>query len=253
MKNIIYSSIILIFLSSCADLGRIAKQLNAIAEAQIPTEQENVSGIKSALNIGIQEAISRLGRVDGFMGDQLVKILLPPEAKPIADNIRMIPGGEKLLNDFILRMNRSAEDAVKEAKPIFANAITKMTISDAMGILKGNESAATEFLKRNTSNDLQNAFRPKIKTSLDKKLVANLSAAQSWKTLADNYNKVASSSVGRAANLQTVNANLENYVTQKALDGLFLKLADEEKLIRKNPAARVNDILRKVFGQLDKK
>ncbi len=251
MKKLWYLIGFVLVLTSCAELGKLAKQMEQVAANLPPSEQENISGIKSALDIGIQNAVKNLTRVDGFMGDQLVKILLPPEAKPIADHIKLIPGGEKLLNDFILLMNRSAEDAVKQATPIFANAIRSMTISDALGILRGGENAATQYLRRNTENDLQQAFQPRIKTSLNKKLVGNVSASQSWKVLADNYNKLASSAVGRASNLKPVNVNLEVYVTQKALDGIFIKVADEERLIRKNPSARVNDLLRKVFGQLD--
>ena len=128
-----------------------------------------------------------------------------------------------------------------------------MSITDAVGILFGKENAATEYLRQNTYYQLKAAFAPKVKQSLGKPLVANLSTTQTWNTLSSGYNSVASGTIGSIAGLKTVNVNLEKYVTEKALDALFVKVAAEEKAIRTNPVARVNDLLKKVFGQLDKK
>ena len=128
-----------------------------------------------------------------------------------------------------------------------------MTIADAAGILFGAENAATEYLRRTTYVELKNAFTPKVKMSLEKPLVANVSTLKTWNTLSSGYNKVAGSTVGSIAGLKTVNVDLENYVTEKALDALFVRVAAEEKLIRQDPVARVNAILKRVFGQLDKK
>jgi len=153
----------------------------------------------------------------------------------------------------ILSLNRSAEDAVKEATPIFKTAITNMSITDAIDILFGKENAATEYLRHNTYSQLKATFAPKVKASLEKPLVANVSTTQTWNTLSSGYNAVAGSAVGSIAGLKTVNVDLENYVTEKALDALFMKVAAEEKSIRTDPAARVNDLLKRVFGQLDKK
>ena len=126
-----------------------------------------------------------------------------------------------------------------------------MTISDAVGILKGDDNAATQYLRNSTYNQLVDLYRPKIKTSIDKKLIGNVSAGQSWDMLTGKWNEAANSMVGQMAGFKPVNIQLDEYLTQKALDGLFLKITDEEKKIRKDPVARVNDILKRVFGTLD--
>ena len=238
-------------LSSCNELLQIA---NTMGNPDIPvSEAENAAGLKSSLDVGIENAVNILGIENGFMNDVLVKILLPAEAKPIIDNIRLIPGGEELVNRAILSLNRTAEDAVKEATPIFKHAITSITFKDAAGILFGGDYAATSYLKEKTSADLLAAFAPKVKNSLGKPLVANLSTTQSWNALTSAFNKVAASPVGIYGGMKPVNVNLEDYVTQKALDALFLKVGEEEKKIRENPVARITAILKRVFGQLDKK
>ncbi len=214
------------------------------------TEVSN--GLKEALKVGSVNAAHILSVKDGFYKDELVKILLPSEAHKILKNISLIPGGKELVEKVEIRLNRAAEDAVKEAAPIFASAITEMTIADAFGILKGNDDAATQYLKNKTSDKLKDLFMPKVKASLDKKLIANISANESWSLLTSNYNKIAVSFAGQLANLELVNTKLDNYVTQKALDALFLKVAEEEKQIRKDPLKRVSNILKRVFAELDK-
>jgi len=247
MKKIFLISIISITLTSCTDL------MDLITKSTTVSDAENISGLKSSLNIGIEEAVKTLGVENGFFNDAALKLLLPPEAKPIIDNIVLIPGGQDLVNKAVLSLNRSAEDAVKEATPIFKTAITNMSITDAISILFGNDDAATEYLRQNTYSQLRDAFAPKIKTSLDKPLVANISTNQTWNTLSSAYNSVAGTTIGSIAGLKTVNVSLENYATEKALDALFVKVAVEEKAIRTDPVARVSDLLQKVFGQLDKK
>jgi len=214
---------------------------------------QNAAGLKEALSVGIANSVTRLSKTDGYLGNQALKILLPAEARTISDNLKYVPGGDKLMNDVIVRLNRAAEDAASEAKPIFVSAIRNMTISDATSILFGDKNAATSYLRKSTLSQLTAAFTPKIEASLDKKLVGNISTTQSWNALTTAYNKAANSMVGQVARLKPVNTNLSEYVTQRALDGLFLSLANEEKLIRENPSARVNVLLQKVFGQLDKK
>lgn len=214
---------------------------------------QNISGLKSSLNIGIEKAVGTLGMENGFYNDAVLKILLPPEAQPIINNIKIVPGGQDLVDKTILSLNRTAEDAVKEAVTIFKKAILNMSISDAMGILFGKDNAATEYLRQATYTELKLAFAPKVKASLAKPLVANVSTIETWNTLCLGYNGVANSTVGKISRLKTVNVDIENYVTEKALDALFVKIANEEKAIRTNPAARVNDLLKAVFGQLDKK
>ncbi|HET7732286.1 MAG TPA: DUF4197 domain-containing protein [Paludibacter sp.] len=252
MKQLIAIILIGLTFTSCAELLQVASQYST-ANTPVVTNAENISGLKSSLNIGIEKAVDNLGIENGFFNNAALKLLLPKEAQPIIDNAKLIPGGQALVDKAVLSLNRSAEDAVKEATPIFKTAITSMSITDAVGILFGKENAATEYLRQNTYSQLKAAFAPKVKASLGKALVANVSTTDTWNTLSSGYNSVANSTVGSIAGLKPVNVNLENYVTEKALDALFVKVAAEEKAIRTNPLARVSDLLKKVFGQLDKK
>jgi hypothetical protein len=177
-----------------------------------------------------------------------VRIAMPPEAQTIINNISMLPGGEKLVEDLILRINRAAEDAAREAAPIFATAVTNMTIQDGFNILRGENNAATQYLRVQTYNALFNLYQPKIKQSVDKALVGNISTSEAWNTLTGRWNTLASSMAGRIAGLQPVEVELESYLTSRALDGLFMKLAIEEDKIRTDPVARVTELLRRVFG-----
>lgn len=250
MNTTRFVAIFLLFLvSGCAQLTQIAEQ--TINSGRPLTQSEIISGLKEALIVGTNNSADILGKTDGYYRDEMVKILLPPEADIIVKNISKIPGGNKLIDDVLLSINRAAEDAVSEAKPIFVNSIRSITISDAFGILKGEDNAATQYLRNSTYNQLVDLYRPKIKTSIDKKLVGNVSAGQTWETLTGKWNEAANSIVGQVAGFKPVNIQLDEYLTQKALDGLFLKIADEEKKIRKDPLARVNDLLKRVFGTLD--
>ena len=244
IKKILPAALIAILLTSCAELMQIANTI----ELDTPlTEAEVAKGLKEALRVGTDSAAGHLALKNGYFGDEMVKILLPPEADIIANNIGKIPGGQKLIDDVVLGINRAAEDAAKEAGPVFFKAITEMSIADAMNILQGSDNAATEYFKSKTYNELTNLYSPKIKGSINKDLIAGYSAGDTWNTLTSNYNKVAKSFVGQMADLKPVEVELETYLTQKALDGLFLKLAEEEKKIRTDPLARVTDILKRVF------
>lgn len=244
LKN--YFLIILLFgATSCAELMQV---VSSTMGDQPLTNTEIIAGLKQALAVGTDSSVARVSKTDGYFRDQLIKILLPPEAEIITKNLNRIPGGEKLLNDVVLRINRAAEDAAKEAAPIFIGSITSMTISDGFGILKGGDYAATEYLKRTTSGQLFNLYQPKIKTSIDKKLIGNISTTESWNTLTSEWNRIANSFIGQAAGFTPVNVKLDEYLTQKALDGLFLKIGEEEKKIRTDPVARVTELLKRVFG-----
>ena len=246
----VMNTFLLIFLfTGCAQLAQIAGQ--TLSTGKPLSQNETIAGLKEALIVGTNNSASILGKTDGYYKDELVKILLPPEADVIVKNISKIPGGKQLVDDVLLSINRAAEDAVSEAKPIFVNSIKSMSISDAIGILKGEDNAATQYLRNSTYNQLVDLYRPKIKTSIDKKLVGNVSAGQTWETLTGKWNEAANSIVGQVAGFKPVNIQLDEYLTQKALNGLFLKIADEEKKIRKDPVSRVNDILKRVFGTLD--
>ena len=194
-----------------------------------------VSGLKEALRIGTQNASSRLILPNGFFGNQLIKILMPPEARKIENTLRQFGFGNQC-DKLILSLNRAAEDAAGKAVPIFVNAITSMSINDGLGILRGGNNAATEFLKRVTTQSLTQAFRPVIQNSLDK-----VDASRYWKDIFNIYNTL-------PITKNKVNTDLTGYVTERPLNGLFINVAQEEANIRNNPGARVTDLLRKVFG-----
>jgi len=210
------------------------------------SESEIVEGLKSALKVGTDSSVSTLNLQDGYYGDNLVKILLPEEAGVIVKNIALIPGGDLLLEETIKAINRSAEDAAKEATPIFVDAITSITIDDGKSILKGADDAATVYLKTKTFTNLHDKFQPKINTSLSKELIPGVSAQSSYASLINKYNVAANSSFGLLKPI--VGNSLSEHATQKGLDGLFLKVALEEGKIRNDISHRVNDILKKVFG-----
>ncbi len=197
---------------------------------------EIAGGLKEALNKGVETGTAKLSAVDGFFKDAAIKILLPPEAQKVEKTLRSAGLG-KPVDDAILSMNRAAEDAAKSAAPIFLNAVKEMTITDAVGILKGSDSAATVYLKSKSTLALSEAFKPVIDSSLTK-----VDATKYWNTVFTTYNKLPFAS-GK------VNPDLTAYVTEKALAGIFHEIALQEQQIRKNPAARTTDLLKKVFGQ----
>jgi hypothetical protein len=194
---------------------------------------EIIAGLKEALTVGAQNSTSKLSSVDGFLKDAAVKILMPEEIREAESKLRALGMGS-VVDRAITSMNRAAEDASKTAAPIFINAIKKMTVQDALGILRGSDTAATAYLKSSTSNELTNSFRPIIEKSLRK-----VNATRYWTQVFTLYNKVAQ---------KPVPSDINEYVTDRALQGIFFYVGEEEKKIRENPAARVTDILRKVFG-----
>ena len=235
----------LLIFTACAELSQVVKNFDS---NQPLTQSEVINGLKQALVIGADSAAQQLSITNGYYGDELVKITLPPQAQTITQNLSKIPGGEKMVEDVLLRINRAAEDAAKEAAPIFAKAISQMTIQDGFKILNGSNNAATQYLKMQTYDELYNLYQPKIKASVGKKLVGNISTNDAWETLSGQRNRIAQSFVGQMADLESVEMELDQYLTEKALDGLFIKLANEENEIRTNAEARVTDLLRRVFG-----
>jgi hypothetical protein len=202
------------------------------------TESKASEGLKAALKAGTDLASNNLGAVDGFLANAAVKILFPPEAKKVESTLRSI-GMNKVCDDVIVSVNRAAESAVVEAKPIFAAAITNMSIQDAIGILTGGQNSATEYLKNSSGQALMQKFQPIIKSNLDK---AN--ATKYWGDVMGAYNNVPF--------VQKVNPDLTQFVTQKAIDGIFMMVAQEELKIRQNPTARIGSIIQDVFGWADK-
>ena len=247
MKRIVWI-IVLIFLAfnSEAQLDKLLK-LTKKSSSSSPTQTEVVKGLKEALNVGTDTAVNRLSAIDGYYKDEVVKILLPEEVNVIIDNISKIPGGKDMVNNVILSINRTAEDAAKDAAPVFKNSITSMNISDALGILKGEDNAATKYLERTTYDQLYDLYKPKISISINKDLVGNVSTKEAWDELTGAWNKFANSMLGKMGGYKPVHVDLDDYLTRKALDGLFIKIAEQEKQIRKDPVARVTDILKKIF------
>jgi hypothetical protein len=248
IKVLILVSTILI-LSACAELSNLMKTAGPLPL----TEEEVINGLKEALTTGAKNSAQRLAAENGYYGDEAVKILLPDDAKIILDNLAKIPGGDKLVQDVVLRINRAAEDAAKEAAPIFVNSIKQMTIKEAFNILNGSDNAATGYLRSTTYTDLYNLYKPKMQASTEKKIVGNISTKESWVTLTGKWNSLANSVAGRIANLKPVNTDLDDYLTNKALAGMFLKVEQEELKIRKDVSARVSPVLQRVFGSLDNK
>jgi hypothetical protein len=200
-----------------------------------------VNGLKDALKVGSSNAGSSASKTDGFFKDSLIKIPFPPDAQKVKA-LAIKTGQQKQVDDFVLSLNRAAEQAAVKAAPIFANAILSMSISDGLSILKGNNDAATQYLKSKTMQQLHDAFLPIVKDA-----IASVNVTKYWTPMANAYN-----STTMFSGEKKVNTDLNEYVTQQALNGLFILLAQEELKIRQNPAARVTDILKKVFGSLDK-
>ena len=200
-----------------------------------PSESEIGDGLRQALKIGAKNATGKVSATNGFFEDALIKVLMPPETKKVENTLRSVGMGDQM-DKLILSMNRGAEDASTKALDIFVDAITHMTIQDALSILNGGNDAATQYLKRTTSVALTNAFKPVIKQSLDK-----VHATEYWATVFDTYNKMPTT-------FKKVNPDLPAYVTERALNGVFVYIAQEEAKIRKDPAAQVTDLLKKVFG-----
>jgi Protein of unknown function (DUF4197) len=199
------------------------------------TENEAGSGIKEALLQGVTTAVLNLNKTDGFFGNELYKMLLPPDAIKAEKTLRSIGMGAQV-DKAILSINRGAEDAVAFAKPIFIDAIKEMTLKDALKILQGGTDAATNYFKDKTKQKLITAFTPSVKTSLDK-----VNATKYYSDVVTTYNKLPTT-------FKKADPNLTDYVVGKAVDALFDQVAKEEANIRANPLARGTDILKKVFG-----
>jgi hypothetical protein len=220
-----------LFTTSCEGLGE-----DGLTEAEI------VAGLKEALQVGTDTSVTKTNKENGYFGDTRIRIPYPPEAANVINTVSGIsflgqPIGQEAVDGFVLKLNRAAENASDKAKPIFVNAITSMTITDGLNILRGSDDEATQYLHTSTFDNLKTAFKPDIATSLDQ-----VGAQTAWNEIATLYNTVSSN---------PVNPDLAEFTTGKALDGLFTLIADEELKIRKDPLARVTDILAKVFGSLD--
>jgi Protein of unknown function (DUF4197) len=215
--------------------GTIKKTVNgAKGSSSSLSSTDIVAGLKQALTIGSEKSADRLSAVNGFLGNKAVEILMPEQAQKVEKTLRNMGMG-KLVDDAIASMNHAAEDASKSAAPIFVNAIKNMTVTDGVNILKGPDTAATSYLRHSATPELTKAYAPVIDSALQK-----TGATKYWKDVFDTYNKIPL--------VTKVDPDLSSYVTQKAINGIFYYVAQEEIQIRKDPAAQVTDLLKKVFG-----
>jgi Protein of unknown function (DUF4197) len=235
MKYIIFISSILLLSCTAAQINQAMSDANSILTTEQPlTSGEVGSGLKEALINGISKGADLTSQVDGYFKNPEIKIPFPPDVKKVEDKLRQIGlGGE--VDKFVMTLNRGAEDAAKEAKPIFIAAIKQMTIDDAFALLKGQPDAATQFLKRTTTAQLKEKFKPVVQASLDK-----VSATKYYGDIVNNYNRIPF--------IDKVNPDLNDYATDMAIQGLFTMIAKEEKNIRQDPLARTTELLKRVFG-----
>jgi hypothetical protein len=236
MRNLLLLTIVTLLFSSC-DPATLAQLLGTSQEGV--SEREVAMGLKEALEIGIGIGSEQLSKKDGYFKSPY-KILLPPEVRKVTTKLEGIPFYSDVEDILLEKINRGAEDAAMKAKPIFVSAIKSMTFSDAMGILFGGETAATDYLYRATNQALYNEFNPVIVNSLNK-----FNAIEYWGDAVNVYNKIPFT--------EKLNPRLDDYVTKEALKGLFAMVEKEEKAIRKDPLKRVTSLLQRVFGQLDNK
>lgn len=230
MKRLLILPIIFM-LSGCDQLAQIASEypLNTA-----PTQSEISAGLKEALRVGINRAVSSTNQTNGFYSNSLIHINVPPEVEKIKSTLTQL-GYTKPIDEFEKSLNRAAEEASGEAVSIFTNAIAQMTFTDVMEIWKGEDDAATKYLERTSTAQLEQAFSP-----ITKKAIEEVGVTKHWDDIANIYNKIPL--------VSPINPNLEEYVNQQAIHGLFLMVEKEEKKIREDPAARTTEILKRVFG-----
>jgi Protein of unknown function (DUF4197) len=214
--------------------SNIKKKVTSSSGSSSLSSEDITAGLKQALTLGAQKSADRLSVVNGFLGNKAVEILMPEQAQKVEKTLRSMGMG-KLVDDAIASMNHAAEDASKSAAPIFVNAIKSMTVTDGLNILRGADTSATAYLRKSASPDLTKAYTPVIDSALQK-----TGATKYWKDVFDTYNKIPL--------VSKVDPDLSSYVTQKAINGIFYYVAQEEIQIRKDPAAQITDLLKKVFG-----
>jgi len=243
MKKIIIPVAIVSFalttLPSCTGLQEVANQIGQVSTGGAIGQNQIASALKEALQQGVDKQVVKLTKANGFLGNSLVKIGMPEELQNVEKGLRAAGLGS-LADEGIKALNRAAENAVKEATPIFVDAITSMSISDATSILMGNQNAATQYLERTTSKSLYGKFNPVIKSSFTK-----VGADKIWSDLITKYNSIPL--------VKKVNPDLTDYVTEKALHGVFTMIEKEELSIRQNVSARSTNLLKSVFAMQDKK
>ncbi|MDP9047137.1 MAG: DUF4197 domain-containing protein [Bacteroidota bacterium] len=237
-KGYLFASVIFLLVALSGFNSPINRSAIVTEQPGKPSPFEISSGLKQALELGTTKSADQLSQVDGFFGNAAIKILFPPQAQKVEKTLRKF-GFNTLCDNVILSLNRAAEDAAKQAKPIFISAIKKMSLKDVTNILLGSQDAATQYFKQTTTGPLTASFKPVIQNSLNK-----TGATRYYGDAANQYNQVPF--------VRKVNPDISGYVTQKAIDGLFYQIALEELNIRKNIGARSTPLLQKIFAFADK-
>ncbi|REE02078.1 DUF4197 domain-containing protein [Marinoscillum furvescens] len=228
--------LVLIMISACT-VQQIQQTLDDYLDSEQLTTEQVAAGLKQALEVGISKGANNAAQLDGYWKNPAIRIPFPPDVVKVENKLRDIGLGAQV-DKFLKTLNRGAEEAAKEAKPIIVSAIRSMTIQDAWNILKGSDDAATQYLKQKTSDQLRARFKPVISQALKK-----TNATKYYSDIVETYNKIPFT--------DDVDPDLENYATSQALDGLFKLVAEEEKKIRQDPVARTTELLKKVFAQQD--
>jgi len=245
MKKFLFAAAVMAaFFSSCDVLNQAANNINLNEGNGTPTKpslsnEEVISGLREALNVGIKNSVNLTSVTDGFLNNVSIRLPFPPDAQKVKDKALEL-GLSGQVDKFETTLNRAAEEATKEALPIFTDAIKNMSVSDGFKILNDGNGAATKFLKEQTSAALSKAFLPKVKEATSK-----VKLTEYWNPIINKYNAAMTLTGG-----QKMNPDLDAYVTQKAIEGLFYMVEQEENKIRKDPAARITDLLSKVFGSI---
>ena len=232
--------------ASFFDLFKRKPATNETGSATLSTlsQDQITAGLKEALDKGVQQAIASLGKSGGFLNDLSVKIPMPASLQKVETTLRALRQ-DKLADEFIATMNNAAEQAVPQAATVLGDSIKQMSIADAKSILTGTNNAATRYFRRTSETNLHARFLPIVKTATEKAGVTS-----SYKQMVEKAGTAFGGVAGGLFNKQAT--DLDDYVTRKALDGLFVKIADQEKQIRENPVARTTDLLQKVFGAVNK-
>jgi len=238
MKRVLYAVLLLVvFCSAAAYAGLLDDVMKSVGSPASggPNNDTVVSGLKEALAIGTENAVKNVSQVDGYFGNKMIKVLMPEKIQKVADVLRKV-GYQKEVDDFVLSMNRAAEKAAPKAVSYFSGAIREMSIEDARGILNGGDTAATKFFEKKTRDKIYNEFKPIVSSSMNE-----VGVTRSYKNMMARYESIPF--------MDKQSLDLDHYVTNKSLDGLYYMVGQEEKKIRTDPAARVTDLLKTVFGK----
>jgi hypothetical protein len=221
--------------SGAGMLDEVMKGVGGKTKETTSDDRTTAAGLKEALSIGAENAVKSVSQVDGYFGNQLIRILMPEKIRTVADMLGKV-GYQRQVDEFVLSMNRAAEKAAPQAASFFGDAIREMTFDDARNILTGGDTAATEYFRTKTHDKIYNSFKPIISSSMD-----NVGTTRSYKEMMSKYESLPF--------VSKQSLDLDHYVTSKALDGLYYMVGQEEKKIRTDPAARVTDLLKTVFGK----